>query len=270
MVDQFGLTQHQLEVTRPASGNILDLVLCSSPNLVKSVEVIPGMSDHRAVLTTLDVRPKPYIKKPHNVLLYRKADFEGLRRDMSDFSQLFLSPGMDSRTRHVDGSLLRMLTHQPSTSTSRLGAPSQNVAHRGSREPYNLNSEERIVVTIRHVVHGLPIKLRQHTQQLMRSAHDSDIRDVICARLLEGGNQERFWSYVKLNKTESMSVPILSDREGLHITDQVKSEALNRQFVSVFTQDDGKDLPDKSLSPYGEMDHIHFILQTTGQSHSLA
>jgi len=69
MVDQFGLTQHPLEVTKPASGNILDLVWCSNPNLVKSVEVIPGMSDHLAVLTTLDVRPKPYIKKPHNILL---------------------------------------------------------------------------------------------------------------------------------------------------------------------------------------------------------
>ena len=71
-------------------------------------------------------------------------------------------------------------------------------------------------------------KLRQHTQQLMRSAHNSYIRDVIGASLLEGGNQKRFWSYVKRNKTENMSVPILSDREGLHITDQAKSEALNR------------------------------------------
>ena len=57
-----------------------------------------------AVPTTLDIRPKPYIKKPHKVLLYCTADFDGLRRDMSDFSQLFLSSGMDSRTWHVDRS----------------------------------------------------------------------------------------------------------------------------------------------------------------------
>ena len=65
MVDQFGLTQHPMEITRPVSKTNLDLILCSNPNLVKSVEVIPGMSDHLAVLTTLDVRPKPYMKKPH-------------------------------------------------------------------------------------------------------------------------------------------------------------------------------------------------------------
>ena len=50
----------------------------------------------------------------------------------------------------------------------------------------------------------------------------------------------------------------VTDREGLHITDQAKAEALNRQFVSVFTQDDGKELPDKGPSPFREMDHIHF------------
>jgi len=255
IVDQFGLTQHQLKVTRPAAGNILYLVLCSNPNLVKSVEVLPGMCDHLAVLTTLDVQPKQYINKPHNVLsivrLTLKVSAETclIPRSSSCLQAWTAAHDMSSET----GSVLRMLTHQPSTRTSRLRAQSQNVAHRGPREPYNLNSEERIVVTIRHVVHGLPIKLRQHTQQQMRSAHNSDISDVIGARLLEGGNQKRFWSYVKLNKTENMSVPILSDREGLHITDQAKSEAINIQFVSVFTQDDGKDLPDKGLSPYGEI-----------------
>ncbi len=101
-------------------------------------------------------------------------------------------------------------------------------------------------------------KIRQHTQKLMRSAHDTYIRDIICASLLEGGNQKRFWSYVKLHRTKNLGVPILSDREGLHITDQAKAEALKRQFVSVFTQDDGNELLDKGPSPFCEMDHIHF------------
>ena len=47
-----------------------------------------------------------------------------------------------------------------------------------------------------------------------------------------------------------MGVPILSDREGQHITDKAKVEALNKQFVSVFTQDNGEDLLDKGPSPY--------------------
>ena len=59
-------------------------------------------------------------------------------------------------------------------------------------------------------------------------------------------------------RTENVGVPILSDTNGLLITNQAKAECLNTQFVSVFTSDDGKHLPDKGLSPYGEMDTIQF------------
>ena len=196
-------------------------------------------------------------KKPHKVLLYRTADFGGLCRDMSDFSRLFLSPGMDSRTENVDGSwqcfkdalTSAIKKHIPTRSSkSKRGAPWITRSIK-----LELRRKDRRYHKARHTRKASDwtayCKLRQHTQQLMRSAHDSYIRDVIGASLLEGGNQKRFWSYVKLNKTENMSVPILSDREGLHITDQAKSEALNRQFVSVFTQDDGKDPPDKAPPP---------------------
>ena len=156
MVDQFGLTQHQLEVTRPASGNTLDLVLCSNPNLVKSVAVVPG-------ITTLGIRPKPYIKKPHKascivrLTLMVSAETCPISRGSSCLQGWTAAHKMSTEV----GSVLRMLSHQPSKSTSRHGAPSRNVAHRGSRDPSNLNSEERIVATVKHVVHemlltGLP------------------------------------------------------------------------------------------------------------------
>ena len=92
----------------------------------------------------------------------------------------------------------------------------------------------------------------------MKTAHDEYIHDVIGASLLEGGNQKKFWSFVKLNKTENMGVPILTNTKGLHITDQAKAEALNDQFVSVFTHDNGRGLPDKGPSPYQPMENIMF------------
>ena len=99
---------------------------------------------------------------------------------------------------------------------------------------------------------------RQQLQKLLRSAHDDSIRNVIGASLLDRGNQKKCWSFVKLNRTENVGIPILCDTNGLHITNQAKAECLNTQFVSVFTSDDGKHLPDKGLSPYLEMDTIQF------------
>ena len=51
---------------------------------------------------------------------------------------------------------------------------------------------------------------------------------------------------------------ILSDTNGLHITSHAKTRCLNRLFVSVFTNDDGRHLPDKGPSPNREMDTIQF------------
>ena len=71
-------------------------------------------------------------------------------------------------------------------------------------------------------------------------------------------NRKKFWSFVKLNRTENVGIPTLSDTNGLHITNQAKAECLYTQFVSVFTSDVGKHLPDKGLSPYREMGIIQF------------
>ena len=92
----------------------------------------------------------------------------------------------------------------------------------------------------------------------MRSVRDDYIRDVIEASLHDGGNRKKFWSFVRLNRTENMGIPILSDTDGLHITSPAKAEPLNNQFASVFTRDNGTDITDKGPSPYGEMDTTGF------------
>jgi hypothetical protein len=48
------------------------------------------MSDHDAVLTSLDTRPKYYQKPPHKVYQYRKANFAGLKADINTFTNNFL------------------------------------------------------------------------------------------------------------------------------------------------------------------------------------
>ena len=68
---------------------------------------------------------------------------------------------------------------------------------------------------------------RHQLHKLLRSAHDGYIRHVIGASLLDRGNQKKCWSFVKLNRTENMGIPILSDTNGLYITNQPKAECLN-------------------------------------------
>ncbi len=48
------------------------------------------MSDHTAVITMIDVKPKPNRKAPHQIYLYKRADFDKLRDDLLSFSNRFL------------------------------------------------------------------------------------------------------------------------------------------------------------------------------------
>ncbi len=58
--------------------------------------------------------------------------------------------------------------------------------------------------------------------------------------------EPRTWVYPFL-LTEKASISLIRQRQ----------EALNRQFVSVFTEDNGNELPDKGPSSFHEMNHIH-------------
>ncbi|KAK2182020.1 hypothetical protein NP493_371g02044 [Ridgeia piscesae] len=87
--DHVSLTQHQREITRPSSHAVLDLVFSTNPNLVSRIEVVPGMNDHLAILTTLDVRPKQHPNKhSHIVCKYNTANFEGIKADMVSYAAI--------------------------------------------------------------------------------------------------------------------------------------------------------------------------------------
>ena len=84
---QFHLTQLR-EPTR--RDNLLDLSFTNKPTLMKSVTVIPGISDHEIVLgdcdikTTLNKRAKRYIHQ------WRKADWEKFKYENVAFGNQFL------------------------------------------------------------------------------------------------------------------------------------------------------------------------------------
>ena len=98
ITEQFNLTQHQREITRPSSDAVLDLLFCTNPNLVNKVEVVPGISEHLVVLTMLDVRPKLYLKHSHMVYKYKSTNFVGLRLDMVEYATQFLMGNPSSRS----------------------------------------------------------------------------------------------------------------------------------------------------------------------------
>ena len=57
IVDELTLTQVVEKPTR--SNNILDLVFTTHPDLIEGTYVVPGMSDHSAVICDINFKTKP-------------------------------------------------------------------------------------------------------------------------------------------------------------------------------------------------------------------
>ena len=90
-------------------------------------------------------------------------------------------------------------------------------------------------------------KQRNKVVTLLRSSHTNYLCNEIGESL--SSNPKRFWSYIKQCKSENMEIPTLRSNGVLYISNKDKAQALNSQFESVFTEDNGLK-PDCGISPY--------------------
>ena len=79
LMNEYGLSQHSKEISRPASNSILDLILTNNPSSVSHVYCTPGMSDHNAVICVLNILPQ-YKRQPKiSIFMYSKSIWDDIR-----------------------------------------------------------------------------------------------------------------------------------------------------------------------------------------------
>ena len=88
LIDNHNLEQLVDKPTR--GGNILDLCLTNQPNLVNTVSLSPGISDHDIVIVDACINPKLNKKKPRTVFKYNDENLASVKRDLNNFAQTFL------------------------------------------------------------------------------------------------------------------------------------------------------------------------------------
>jgi hypothetical protein len=93
------LTQIVHEPTR--ENKVLDLLAVSHPTLFKHVDVIEGISDHKAIFTTLNTTTELTIKEKRKVYLFEKCDFKKFGEAIESSFTAFLA---SSKDKNVDTS----------------------------------------------------------------------------------------------------------------------------------------------------------------------
>ena len=61
---------------------MLNLFFCNNSSLINTVEVIPGISDHKAVCIEASLRPHKTPQPPRTVFCYNKADYDSIKKGL--------------------------------------------------------------------------------------------------------------------------------------------------------------------------------------------
>ena len=100
------LKQMQREPTR--GHNLLDLFCCNKPSLIKSINSIPGISDHNIVLADCKLKPLIITKPQRKIYQWSKADWRSIREQPVVFAENFWH-------QHPPETLMKTITNLKST-----------------------------------------------------------------------------------------------------------------------------------------------------------
>jgi hypothetical protein len=90
------LNQAVTEPTR--QHNILDLVLTTNPSIIENISVEDGMSDHKVVITDINIKTKPRKTVPRKVYIYKKANMNGINQHLDKENNVFTN---NSKTNSI-------------------------------------------------------------------------------------------------------------------------------------------------------------------------
>ena len=251
------LHQHVNQPTRDRDGQqptLDDLILTSDPDMIDHIEHTShlGASDHQClkfnVYSTFTKAPP----KKKTILKYNKADLSKIKEDLDidwetalegkssdDAYAYFLDKYQKSCDKHVpkvtiteDEKFPKPIWMKPAT--QRL----IKRKHRQHTKKLNTQSEED-KAKYREIRNKVTNETRAD-----RKAFERNISKEI------KNNNKLFWRYVNATRISKSSIPDLEDKDGTKVTaNKEKAELLNKQFASVFTEEDKSNVPKQEEIP---------------------
>ena len=238
MLNDYNLEQLVEEPTRQE--NTLDLIITNNPQLIPRVEVLPGLSDHDTVYCEVAINTLKRKQAPRSIPLYKKADWESLKKSMSNLTNT-LEEIKDTATTEMLWACFRDTLH---------AAIKHFIPHKQVRVK---ESQPWITPTLRRLIkrrdrvfkkmrkYGSEDlkqqhkQLRREVQRQLRCAYWSYLDDTFSeADSEQAAKNKRFWSYIKHLKSSNAGVAPLKEEGRLVSDPKAQADILNRQFQSVF------------------------------------
>ena len=239
-INDTGLEQIVQEPTRLS--NVLDLVLTNSPTLVPRVETIPGLSDHDIVFFEYNVKPDSRKNAVRPIPLYRKANWDQMRRDLQELESSYKDSG-DQTTEELwhdfKSTLRNSMDNNIPTKTPKkrdsypwITPEIRKLIRRRDRKyrEQKKRGTEELKQEVKKLQRELQKQLRRSYWRYVGGLFEEEEAETDSRP-----NLKRFWTYMKHQRSGTVGIPPLK-AQGRLITDpKLKAEALNSQFNKAFS-----------------------------------
>ena len=265
----------QLQFQPTWNSSVSDLFCTSRPDLIKSIDIIPGFSDHSFVVVDTLLRPV-VIKRPRRkIVKWHKADWATIKEKTNTFvngavlstqtvDQLYLSfiDHYSSMEDHAPVSYFKQNTDLPwlSPSLKRLCRKKERLYKKAKKSSKDLNVSK----DDRDSPEWIEYKnFANQTKKSIRRAERAHINNILKTAERDR-NCKPFYKYVKSKKQDASGVsPLIV--EGKVYADSVgKAEVLQNQFTSVFSSDEGCEDKNKTLHDKSHTDMPEICITVKG------
>ena len=250
-LNNYELTQLQFEPTWHDS--VADLFCTNKPSLIKSVSTVPGFSDHAFIVVDTVLKPVLTRKRPRKIFKWAKANWETIKSKTVEFSNATLNSTSTQNVEQLYTSLCdhvkSLEVHIPTTwSRSRPDVPwlTGNLKRKCRKKQRLYNRAKKNRKTSHWTAYNTHAN---NTKKDLNSAHWNHLNDVLNVAEKEH-NTKPLFKYIKSQQQDSVGIATLMQNGEVHRDAASKASALQDQFKSVFTSDEG--CPDKDRTKSGQ------------------
>ena len=220
----------------------------TNPSLIKSTSNTPGISDHDIVVVDSDTKPFYAKQKPRKSFVFSKANWEQLKINITELSaeivRLYRS---GSSVQHLwDIFKKDLMIAINANIPTKLKTSKRSVPWITRDVKRTLRRKARLFKKAKKTNKWSTYrKCQRECKQKLRKAEWQHINKVINEGL-QNNNTKPFWNYAKSKREDNIGIAPLKSKGQLISDPKGRAEILVDQFVSVFTKDVGRDLPDVS------------------------
>ena len=242
------LALHQVVKEPTRDENILDLFITSNETLVNRARVIPGISDHDAVLIESSLYPDTKKRPGRKVPVWKKADWNGLQGHITaDWDSLDLEVKRHGQVEFLwkyfrdslERGIMHFIPHRMIKGREQYSFMSRELK-RKIRKRRKLYSIKRLKPTRKNISNYN--QLQSEIQKQFRMEYWNYLSEIMTPIKTDNSDtkitkNKRFYNHIKACKNDSVGVaPIRNIRSGVLETDPTtKATLLNAQFGSVFS-----------------------------------